>query len=190
MAECLGAELRDCRILPTMAPNGDGLQALRKSGLFVTRQAAEITSLRELNLELECCAGWRPSIVYHKEQPFETLYEAGIVSEGVELKLESNRRDLHEARWKGNWIYRYKGREGTGEGVSPAVLKYRKGDETADLVIGTARLSSAGRFNFPANLSGDHRTPEIGGTALSPEALLPPETLPLTGCREEDKNPK
>lgn len=35
MAECLGAELRDCRILPTMAPNGDGLQALRKRAFEV-----------------------------------------------------------------------------------------------------------------------------------------------------------
>ena len=112
--------------------------------------------------------------------------DAQRLIEDAEFRLETSRRDLNEARWSGTWTYRFKGREGSGEGVSQTHFQYKKGDETSELAISTSRLSSAGRMNFPISVSGEKRTMEIAGSHLHPVAVLSGIPIALTGCREEE----
>jgi hypothetical protein len=162
----------------------NGIQAVRKTGLFRANYPEEIVSLRELTAHLDCCLNWKPQFQFVMKKPFESDYEKGTLSEEVNLRLRSSRQDMSEAQWAGRWIYRIEGREGRAEGVSQATLRYRKGEETADLVISASRVSSVGRINFPLSLSGDHRTLEVEGGDFYPSVTFSEDTsLDLLGCR-------
>ncbi len=161
------------------------IQALRESGLFITKSAAEITQLREVQQELGCCLGWKPEITYRREQPFETEYEQGVLIEEGKLTLRSSRTDLTQAEWSGDWIFRFTGREGRGEGVSQGILKYHSGQDQATLAISASRVSSVGRMNFPVSLSGDKRSITIDGQAYNPQGSLYGESFSLKGCHDK-----
>lgn len=164
-----------------------GIAAVRKTGFFVTGSPAETQILRSLTENLECCFSWKPEISFSRQQEFETLYESGIFTEEARLRLESSRSDLSEARWSGDWIYRYEGREGRGEGVSQGILIYRKGEDAASLSISASRVSSTGRMNFPNPLSGEKRTLETEGSPLDLSLNFFEESVPVTGCRTREK---
>jgi len=162
-----------------------GLQALRKTGLFVTNRSKEIAQMRELTQELNCCLAWKSKIHYYHAQEFRTDYEEGIMIEEAWLKLRSSPRDYSQAKWEGEWIYRFEGREGKGLGKSNATLQYRKGKDMADLVISSAKLTSAGRINLPITPAGDHRFVAVEGSYAFPAALFSNQVvIQLTGCRE------
>jgi len=168
-----------------------GLQAVRKSGLYITNTPEEIRSLRQLNQMIDCCFAWKSQINYRVSTDFESEYEEGVVTESAKFKLMTNPNSYTEAKWVGEWIYEFEGREGTGKGLSQTTLKYRKGDLTADLVVSPARLTSTGRMNFPIQMSGDHRLIEIEGATYYPEAVFSEgETIPLAGCRENEIDEK
>ena len=163
----------------------EGLKAVRKTGLFVTDTPQEISTVREIEDRLDCCLFWHPEIRYREEQAFKSEYEEGVLIQEAHFSLQTNRRDDKEALWAGEWIFRFKGREGTAEGVSPAKLRYRRGEETASLTIGTSRVTSVGRINMPIPLSGDFRTVEVQGNPIRPEAVFSEkQAVPLMGCRE------
>ena len=165
-----------------------GIQAVRKTGLFTTKHAAEITMMQEITNALDCCLAWKPEIQYQNEQAFENDYEKGTLAQEARLTLQSDRKNYSEANWTGEWIYRFKGREGSGEGVSQATLRYHKGEETASLVISASRVTSAGRMNFPVSLAGEDRTVTIEGNPIYPNAIFVGNvSLPLSGCRMEKK---
>lgn len=161
-----------------------GIQAIRKTGLFMTGHAQEVRDIQVLTPKVECCLGWKPKIRYSAQQEFKTDYEEGTLIQKADLNLETNRRDLSEARWRGDWIYRFKGRGGVGEGISQAILTYTRGSDTAGLVISASRLSSVGRINFPVSLAGDRRTIEIDGEPIYPKAILSGQAVSLNGCLE------
>lgn len=177
----IGAFKRSCSDFAILT----GIQALRKTGLFVTKSASEITQLREIQQQLTCCLGWKPEIHYSREEPFETEYEQGVLIEEGTLKLRSSRTDYSRAEWVGEWIYRYSGREGRGEGVSQGILNYHSGEDQATLTISPSRVSSTGRMNFPTALSGEKRTVTIDGLTYNPQAVLFSESFPLKGCRDK-----
>lgn len=158
-----------------------GVQAIKKTGLYVTNSTQEIEAMRSLTEAVNACFSWNPEIVFLRSQPFETLYESGTLTEEAHLKLESSRADLSEARWVGEWVYKYTGREGRGEGVSQAVLTYHKGEDAATMVISTGRISSTGRMNFPNSFAGEKRTIEISGPPLNPQIVFFGKKLNLTG---------
>jgi hypothetical protein len=177
----IGAFKRSCSDFAILT----GIQALRKTGLFVTKNASEITQLREIQQQLTCCLGWKPEIHYFREEPFETEYEQGVLIEEGTLRLRSSRTDYSRAEWVGDWIYRYSGREGRGEGVSQGILNYHSGEDRATLAISASRVSSTGRMNFPAALSGEKRTVTIDGLTYNPQATLFAESFSLKGCRDK-----
>ncbi|MBN1689306.1 MAG: hypothetical protein JW893_09405 [Candidatus Omnitrophica bacterium] len=162
------------------------IQAIRKTGLFVTNSAEEIVNLRELTRLLDCCLSWKPELVIYWQEKFKTDYEEGILTEKARLRLVSNRRDFVEAKWSGEWIYHFRGREGEGEGVSEAHFRYRKGEDFGSLVISASRVSSSGRINFPFSLAGDRRTIEVENVDIYPIAYFSEDGVyPLQGCRDE-----
>ena len=163
-----------------------GMQAVRRTGLYVTKSAAEIKSLRELNLAIECCLSWKKELHYMREQPFENTYETGTLVEEGKLRMASSPNNLSEAQWTGEWIYSFTGLEGKGLGVSQAVMNYRKGEDEAKMTISASRVTSSGRMNFPVALAGEQRTLQIVGDAISPWASLYDIEMPLTGCRDEE----
>lgn len=161
-----------------------GIQALRKTGLFRTNHSEEIVDLREITKRLDCCMYWKPRIQFVMRTPFESDYEEGVIIEEVDLKLRSSRRNMTDAHWVGQWIYRFEGREGKAEGVSHANLRYRKGEDIADLVISASRVTSVGRINLPVSLSGDHRSIEMEGENFFPFANFGRDAvIALQGCR-------
>lgn len=163
-----------------------GLVALKKTGLFITEKPEEILSMRDLPPLLDCCLGWKKKIHYENEKEFETDYEKGTLTEEAHLVLQSNPKDLSEAYWTGEWLYHFKGRQGTGEGVSQARFRYRRGEETADLVITNAKVTAAGRMNMPTPVAGDHRTVDVEGKPLHPAAVFVAGAAAfLTGCHED-----
>lgn len=161
-----------------------GLQAMHKTGLFATRRQEEDREMEKLMGLLSCTLGWKKNFSYKYEQEFKTDYEKGTLTEDAEFTLETVSDDYLSAKWSGPWNYRYTGRDGEGQGATRATLKYRRGDYSAELFIEGAKLSSAGRFNFPANLSGEKRVVEVTGTGLKPQANFIGQAMPLTGCRE------
>lgn len=161
------------------------LSALRKTGLYVTGRPEEILSLRDLTQALDCCLAWKSKIHYVDEKTFKVTNEEGIFIEEGKLVLETNPRDYSEARWNGDWIYRFEGKDGTAEGISHATLKYRRGDDKADLTISAARVSSVGWIKLPVSVSGSQHTAEIEGNPIQPRAVFSKEnSVPLAGCRE------
>ncbi len=161
------------------------LQIMKKTGLFQTRQAEEINSMREITRLLDCCLAWKPKINYRSEKLFENDYEQGTSAEEAHLLLQTNARDYNEASWTGEWTYHFTGRKGKGEGRSTAVLKYKRGSETADLVISASRLSSVGRINFPVTLEGEPRTLNVEANGIFPKAYFSADQeVPMAGCQE------
>lgn len=158
-----------------------GIQAIKKTGLFVTNSPKEIEAMRVLTEASGSCFSWKPEIVFIRTQPFETLYEAGTLTEEAHLRLESSRTDLSQAKWVGDWVFRYTGRDGKGEGVSQAVLTYHRGEDLASLVISTSRVSSTGRMNFPNSFSGEKRTMDTKGTPLHPQVVFFGKKIELSG---------
>ncbi|MSR77231.1 MAG: hypothetical protein EXS63_03245 [Candidatus Omnitrophica bacterium] len=166
------------------------LEAVRKTGFFMTNSGNEYSSMRELTQELECSFGWKSKINYHYSHKFETDYDAGTIDEEAHLNLESSGKELSEAKWSGEWIYHMKGRDGTVEAVSHATLTHRKGQDIAELVITSAKVSSIGRMNMPMPVSGDMRTFEVKGEPFHPwVALTGMITVELVGCRENKVKP-
>lgn len=163
------------------------ITAVRQTGVFMTKSAAEIESLRALDKALACCMGWKPEIHFSREDQFETDYEAGTLTEEGKLRLESSRADLSAARWTGEFIYRFTGRDGQGQGVSQAILIFNKGEDRAKLNITTSRVSSTGRMNFPRSFSGEARTLEVEGNPINPSVRFFGESVPLTGCGDMAK---
>ena len=162
-----------------------GIQAIRKMELFRTDHGQEIRDSQALLQSVECCLSWKSKIRHSARQEFKSEYEEGILTQETQLTLETNRRDLQEARWRGDWIYRFKGRDGTGEGIAQAILTHTKGSDTADLVISASRISSVGRINFPVPLTGARQTLEVAGESMNPKAILSGQPVSLTGCLEE-----
>ncbi len=162
-----------------------GLKTILMTGLFQTNSTQEINNLRGLTREVECCLSWKTAIHYEYSQPFETDYEQGSLTETANLKLQSNPKNLSEARWSGDWIYKFKGREGTGEGLSQAILTYKRGSETADLVITASKVTSAGRMNFPRSLAGEPRTVLLKGKPLLPAIVMSGQQMDLNGCKNK-----
>lgn len=161
------------------------MKAYRKTGLFVTNTLEEIRSLRSLTEALSCCLNWKTTVHYFFEEEFESEYDAGMQSEEGRLKLQTSPLDWSRARWAGDWVYRFKGREGEAKGVSRATLIYEKGDQPAELKISSARLSSSGRINFPVTLAGDLRSLEVEGYRIFPIAIMPGQRdFALAGCRD------
>ncbi len=165
----------------------------QNTGLFLTKRSGEDKDLAELSALLTCSMGWKRKIRYSHKQEFKTDYEEGTVEEETELTLESDSGDYLKAQWSGPWYYRYKGREGTAEGVSRATMRFQKGEYSGTVTVTPSKLSSAGRFNFPSNLSGDKRVAESAGTGINPVLTMSGKVLELTGCpeiSEEDEKEK
>ena len=160
------------------------IAAVRQTGVFVTNAGQEIKEVQTLAREIDCCLSWKPEIKIASRQEFESEYEKGIVTENARLRLKSSRSDMTQARWEGDWIYEYKGVDGTGKGASTAVFNFKRGSDIGDLRIANAKLSSVGRFNFPSNLSGANKTVEVGGSAVSPSAALSSSAVAITGCHD------
>lgn len=160
-----------------------GILAIRESGFFEAGTPAEIEAMRLLNERLSCCLSWNAEIRLSKKQPFETEYEAGEISEEANLRLESSRTDLSFARWAGEFIYRFTGRDGQGQGVSQGILTYRKGQDQASLVITASRVTSTGRMNFPNAFSGENRTLGVRGNPVNARLAFFEDLVPMTGCR-------
>lgn len=164
------------------------IQVFRKTGLFATGEPREMMSMREFQKVLNCCLSWKAAIVYEYTQTFESEYEAGTKREAAKLKRVSPGSDWNEAQWTGEWRYDFQGREGEARALSSATLRYRKGEDTADLVIRSAKVDSSGRMNMPVPVAGEHRTLEIDGEWLRPQAVFSAEVaIPLSGCREGDR---
>lgn len=161
-----------------------GLQAYHRAGLFMTRKKNQDDDLAQLSKKLGCTVGWAHKLRYRYEQEFKTDYEKGTLVEEAELTLQTPADEYVKAEWRGPWLYKYKGRDGEAQGTSEAVLKIRRGAYEGELVITASKLSSTGRFNFPANLSGEQRQVEIHGTGLQPEVKISETVIPLTGCED------
>lgn len=162
-----------------------GMEAIKMTGLYQTNSLPEIDSLRKLIDGVSCCLGWKSELRFTRSNEFENDYEKGTMSEEGNLRLESNRNDLSEARWTGEWIYKFTGREGKGEGVSQATLIYHRGDESAVLAITPSRVTSTGRMNFPNALSGEKRTFAVEGSILSPVLDSLGQPIDVTGCKKK-----
>lgn len=162
------------------------IQVYRKTGHFETNRSEEIASVREMKAMLDCCMNWRSEILYQFQRGFFNDYEAGVIRETGVLRLQSDRRDKNHARWAGDWIYQFDGREGNAEGKSQAILTYDKGQETATLTITHARVVSEGRINFPLSPAGELRTLEVEGKNYVPEVLFNKEQMiAVTGCNKD-----
>ncbi len=161
-----------------------GLHALRATGVFVTNHSEEVSRLQEIASGLDCCLGWKTHLDFQSQKEFENDYEKGVLVEEVHLKLLTNRKNYQRAKWSGEWIYRFKGREGAGEGLSQATFEYLKGSDVAQLAISASRVSSAGRINFPMRLAGEKREVSMAGKPIVPEVNFPNATTPvvLVGC--------
>ena len=165
-----------------------GLQAVLKTGLFVTNSAEEIKALQALPPKIECCLSWAPQLSFRDEQSFKSTYEEGKLTYEAHLKLETSRRDYSDAKWVGDWIQHFDGRDGQGEATAQVILQYPKGAETAELAISASRVTSVGRINFPVTLAGEKRTLEIEGKPLAPKVLFSAgHPVSLTGCHNEKK---
>ena len=165
-----------------------GIQAIKKTGLFMTGSRSEIQALRDLADGVSCAVSWKPEMSFSRSQEFQTPYEMGLSTEAAVLRLDSNRADWAEARWSGEWFYRVSGREGRGEGVSQATLVYRKGEDFATLRISPSRVTSVGRMNFPNALSGEKRTLSVTENPINPSLDFFGQPLRMTGCRAEMKS--
>lgn len=161
------------------------LNAYHKSGLFSVKGKTQETDLNNLHREIGCTLGWRKKLSLKRTQKFRTDYESGSVTETMELTLQTPASDFAAAEWRGSWIYTYKGRDGEGQGVSDAILKFQRGQYETEILITAARLSSSGRFNFPVTLSPVKRLVNIKLPHLLPRAELFEETFLLTGCSDE-----
>jgi hypothetical protein len=163
------------------------VQAIRKSGLFVTDRPQDQKSVDEINRELECCLNWKTNIDIKNEQKFQTDYEEGTLTEEAHLSLEGDRRDKVSAKWAGDWIYYFKGREGQGQGKSTALVTYVKGQETAEVKVAPGKVTSSGRMNFPMTLNGTMETVEMERKGILPRAFIAGrEAVDLTGCKEKN----
>lgn len=161
-----------------------GLIAIRQTGLFMMNNPQETESLRKLNQEAGCCLGWRRTLHFKRQDEFKNDYEAGkTVQEGT-LRLESSAADMSQARWAGEFLYKFTGREGQGLGTSRAVLVYHRGSEDANMKITPARMTSTGRMNFPHAVSGEDRTLEVIGNPMIPGFKFFEYDTPFTGCRD------
>lgn len=161
------------------------LSVYQKTGLFFIKNNQVENDLNQLLRRIGCAVGWRKEIDFKHEQEFKTEYERGTVIQEGKLILQTSADNYAEAEWKGSWIYRYKGRDGVGQGTSEAVLKFKRGGYETEIVIKDARLSSTGRFNFPTPLNAVKRLVEIHPPHLLPRAELFEERFNLTGCGEE-----
>lgn len=165
-----------------------GIRALRKTGLYLTNTSEEITSLRELTNNLNCCLSWKPKIHYYEEMQFETDYDEGVIIQDGSLKLKSSPRNFAEASWVGEWIYKFKGREGIGEGTSTVQLDFKRGSDYAKLKIGGSKLRSSGRINLPVMTAGEERQLEPADGRIFPELYFSEFVrLPVMGCHESKK---
>lgn len=161
-----------------------GVLALRQTQLFLTRTSEETDSVRELMNRLDCCMYWNPVLEFSYDYAVKTDYEEGVVKERIQLKLESDRRRSAEAKWVGDWRYQIDGKEGSADTLSKAVLTVRRGSEYGDLVISNAKINSVGRVSVAIPTSGEHRTIQVKGNPVSPDAIFRAQTkVPLTGCR-------
>ena len=142
--------------------------------------------MQEIIRGLECCLAFKKKINYRHEEPFESEYEVGTLTEEGHLVLQTSGQDYSDARWVGEWIYKFKGKEGTGEGVSQATMTYHKGEKSAELVVSASHVSSAGRMNFPMALAGSKKDVTIEGEPMDPQASFfsKSDSIPLTGCHE------
>lgn len=165
-----------------------GLQAVLKAGLFITKTPEEIKALQALPPKIECCLAFAPELYFGDTQDFKSTYEQGKLTVEARLKLQSSRRDYSDAKWVGDWIQRFDGRDGTGEATAQAILKYTKGRDTADLLILASRVTSVGRINFPVSLVGETRTLEVQGKPVAPRVLFTGgKTALMTGCKDAGK---
>lgn len=162
-----------------------GLKAVLMTGLYQTGTAEEFASLRDISREVECCLSWGSVLKHENTQMFETDYEKGSLTETTNLSLQTDAKNHSEARWAGDWLYQFKGKEGVGKGVSQAILTYRRGSETADLVITASKVTSAGRMNFPRSLAGEPRTLNVQGTPLLPSVVMAGKKVLLNGCKRK-----
>ncbi len=169
----------------------EAIKTFRKTGLFVTNTPQEQRDMRTFTEALSCCLSWKQTIHYKNTKKFETDYEAGTMEEEARLKLESSGADWHEAKWAGEWTYRFQGREGMARAISQANMRFVRGADYADLTISSARVDSAGRMNMPIPLAGEYRNVEVSGERTIPQgafsALL---QIPLTGCQENQLESK
>ena len=100
------------------------------------------------------------------------------------MKLQSSRQDYSDAKWVGDWIQHFDGRDGQGEATAQAVLQYSKGADTAELSISASRVTSVGRINFPVNLVGENRTLEVQGKPVASKVLSAADKpVLMTGCQ-------
>ncbi len=161
------------------------LSAYQKTGLFSVKKNQEETDLNNLRRQLGCSVAWKKKITYRYEDRFRTDYEEGTVIEEAELTLRTGADEYAAAEWRGPWIFRYKGRDGEGQGTSEAILKVQRGQYETEVLITSARLSSTGRFNFPVTLNSVTRLVNIKPPRLMPKAELSEQNFSLSGCSDE-----